>query len=364
MNATLPITNPISTWRSNLRDVWGVGVLAVLLVLFAQTGPALLLWGASPDQLTTWMSQQLMLHALQLSVLFLTFLLVYSRWRIRLEESRTRMVYRIAGTGVAAGAAAFLMFLTVVWLRHEPLPTQLSQIAQTLVWTVNYCAFVVLVFDHVLRQKMTTRSLHEANLRSIALEREAAVTHEQLLQAQVEPHFIFNALANVRRLLRTDAAASKAMLGDMLQYLKASLPALRSQHSTLAQEAELVRSFLAIHQVRMGQRLRSSVSIDPALAQQPIAPMALLTLVENALKHGLAPLVEGGEIHVSARQEGSRVVVSVADTGKGMGSGLGSGTGLANVQLRMKALHGGSAQLGLGLNSPRGVIASISWEAA
>jgi sensor histidine kinase YesM len=201
--------------------------------------------------------------------------------------------------------------------------------------------------------------LHEAELNRIRLQSELAIGRLQVLQAQIEPHFLFNSLANVRRLLRTDGEAGRAMLGDLMRYLESALPRMRDDSSTLSREAELIRAFLAVHQVRMGARLQVDIDIPAPLGARVVPPMMLLTLIENALKHGLAPLAEGGAISVRAVEEEGRLVLRVADTGRGLVSGSGGGTGLANIRARLKAMYGAAATLSLHLNEPRGVVAEI-----
>jgi hypothetical protein len=227
-------------------------------------------------------------------------------------------------------------------------------------WYVCLSTLLVLAQAFTQRSQAAAAAWHQTQVRQLALERELSSARLQLLQAQVEPHFIFNALANVRRLLRTDAAASRSLVTDLLRYLEEALPRLRDEQTTLGREVELVRAYLAVHQVRMGPRLRTEIDVPAALADRPVPPMALLTLVENALKHGLQPMVEGGTVRVAARAESSRLTLTVADDGHGMGSGSGHGTGLANLRARLRAMYGASASLALAVNEPRGVIATIT----
>jgi signal transduction histidine kinase len=201
--------------------------------------------------------------------------------------------------------------------------------------------------------------LHEAELNRIRLQSELAAGRLQVLQAQIEPHFLFNSLANVRRLLRTDGDAGRAMLADLMRYLESALPRMRDDSSTLARETELIRAFLAVHQVRMGRRLQVHIDVPPQLGSRAVPPMMLLTLIENALKHGLGPLPEGGAISVSAVEADGRLVLQVSDTGGGLVAGAGGGSGLANIRARLKAMYGATAGLSLRLNDPRGVVAEI-----
>ena len=229
-------------------------------------------------------------------------------------------------------------------------------ISNLIVWLV-----LVAVWREALRRRRATLdALHESELRGVALQARLAEAELQMLQAQIEPHFHFNSLANVRRLSRLDVAAGKAMLADLLKYLQQTLPRLRDADATLAREAEVARAYLAVYKIRMGSRLDVEFAIPPELGSTPVPPMMLLTLVENALKHGLAPLPEGGRIRVAAENEGRTAVrLSVADTGRGIVPGRGAGNGLANVRARLRTMHGAKAALSLETNVPHGVIASI-----
>jgi len=272
------------------------------------------------------------------------------------RASRARMAATIAAsTGLATllqGIAA-----SIVSSGQE---FEMSKFAFVPLWSFSLSTLLVVALHNISRSRAAAVAWHASQVRRMALERELASAQAQLLQAQVEPHFIFNALANVRRLMRTDAPAARTLLTDLLRYLEEALPRLREEHTTLAREAELVRAYLAVHQVRMGARLQATVDVPPELAERSLPPMVLLTLVENALKHGLQPTVDGGSIHVEARSFDGRLVLTVADTGRGMGDGIGHGTGLANLRARLRAMYGTEASLALAINEPRGVVATIT----
>jgi len=191
----------------------------------------------------------------------------------------------------------------------------------------------------------------------------AQQTEAQLsaLNAQIEPHFLFNTLANVKRLYETRPERGRDMLVALIAYLRAALPGMRRHESTLADELALVRHYLAILQMRMGERLSFGISAPEALLSARLPTLVLPTLVENAIKHGLSPLPEGGRIEISARPAaGGGLTVEVADDGQGFaGASGGAGVGLANTRARLAARFGDAAALELEAAQPHGVIARV-----
>jgi sensor histidine kinase YesM len=181
----------------------------------------------------------------------------------------------------------------------------------------------------------------------------------QMLQAQIEPHFLFNTLANVRRLYQSEPSVGETMLDNLMRYLAVALPQMRANDTTIGREAILIESFLTIQRIRMGQRLSFEIDIPESLRDIRIPPLMLLTLVENAIKHGLNPLPEGGMVRVSAALEGREIRIRVTDTGQGFTKSSGGGTGLANTRARLAAVYGPAARFALTLNQPRGVTAMI-----
>ena len=190
--------------------------------------------------------------------------------------------------------------------------------------------------------------------RGEGIERQAALAHLRALQAQIEPHFLFNTLANVTSLIDPDPATAKRMLESFIRFLRASLAATRREQTTLAEEGDLIRAYLDILQVRMGGRLRYKVAIPDELGAVAIAPMLLQPLVENAIRHGLEPKVDGGEVTFGARREGDDVVVEVADTGVGFGAITQGGVGLENLRARLRLLYPGRGSLSIQDNKPSG----------
>jgi LytS/YehU family sensor histidine kinase len=221
-------------------------------------------------------------------------------------------------------------------------------------------AILVAAYVFYLRAQSTEGEARAAELRRGALETQQLATRLRLLQAQVEPHFLFNTLSNVRRLCQSNATAGRAMLAQLSRYLRAALPRMREHETTLAEEIDLVSAYLGVQKIRMGDRLETSIEAPAPLLAARVPPMMLATLVENAIKHGVGPLAEGGAIRVKAEQAGDALKLSVADNGRGLTAASGSGVGLANIRARLAALYGERAALRLEANAPRGVVAIIS----
>jgi LytS/YehU family sensor histidine kinase len=150
------------------------------------------------------------------------------------------------------------------------------------------------------------------------------------------------------------------MLDDLMRYLEVALPQMREGRTTLERDAELIEAFLRVQQVRMGSRLAFSIDIPGPLRGLSVPPMMLLTLVENAVKHGLNPSLDGGLVRVAASRESERLMLSVADTGVGFAPGSGVGTGLSNIRARLAAEFGDRADLALSNNELGGVTATLT----
>ena len=260
---------------------------------------------------------------------------------------------------ITLGALAGEMLL----LLRLPLPPEISvagglfaKVARWLV--IGGLASAFFVFQR--QAAAAAIQVHETELQRIQLDRQMAEARLQSLRAQIEPHFLFNTLANVQQLYRTEPERGRRMLGNFVAYLRAALPQMRCDETTLKQEVDLARAYLEVLQVRMGQRLKVRLDIPQALAALPFPPLALSTLTENAIKHGLNPLPEGGVIEIAARAERGSLKVSVADTGAGLQHHSGTGAGLANLRARLAALYGESGSLAFEANVPRGIRATIT----
>lgn len=179
--------------------------------------------------------------------------------------------------------------------------------------------------------------------------KQAALSAElKALQAQVEPHFLYNTLANTRYLVRHTPDKAAEMLDHLIAYLHGALPDLRTPMSTLEREFELAEHYLALMAIRFGSRMSFTLSCPDDLKLIAIPPMLLMTLVENAVKHGVEPKVGEVRIEVQALIENQQLLIFVRDNGAGIKSGiLGSGVGLRNLRTRIAALHGRRASFQL-----------------
>ena len=260
---------------------------------------------------------------------------------------------------IAAGAVAGEALLLV----RFPLPQGVSVaavlFAKSARWMViGALAYAFFVFRRQAEQ--AAAQLHESNVQRVQIDLQMTQARLQSLRAYIEPHFLFNTLANVHRLYRTEPERGRTMLANFIAYVRAVLPQMRHGQTTLRQDVELARAYLGVLQVRMGPRLQVHFDVPDELAALPFPPLALSTLTENAIKHGLNPVPEGGAIEISARLADGRLAVRVADTGAGLRSASGTGSGLANLRARLAALYGDAASLELEANVPRGIRAT-SW---
>ena len=192
------------------------------------------------------------------------------------------------------------------------------------------------------------------------LQRQATDARLHLLTAQIEPHFLLNTLANVQQLVESGSPRAVPVFRSLIAYLRAAMPQLHQRAATLGDEERLVRAYLDLMLMRMPDRLSFAVDIDASLRALTFPQMGLLTLVENAIRHGIDPGTEGGHIEVGARaQPGGVVHLWVTDSGVGLSEGAGTGTGLSNLQERLNAFFGPQASVTLTGHAPRGVRADI-----
>ena len=185
-------------------------------------------------------------------------------------------------------------------------------------------------------------------LKVVSSEKQLMQAQMRMLQAQIEPHFLFNTLATIQSLIGRSPEKANLMMDNFIAYLRQSLSASRAQEGTVKQEFDLLRHYLELLKIRMGDRLQFELDVAEDLGGAPLAPMLLQPIVENAIKHGLEPKVAGGTVRVSATRVGEQMVVSVADNGLGFSEhadSSGEGVGLSNLRERLAVLYDGQATL-------------------
>lgn len=206
----------------------------------------------------------------------------------------------------------------------------------------------------LLEAELKTRELQHTEAERRGLEAQL-----KMLQAQIEPHFLFNTLANLAGLIETEPKLASRLLEALNRYLRASLQRTRAEGGTLGDELDLLAAYLDVLKIRLGQRLDYSVAVPDALRAQPFPPMLLQPLVENAIRHGIEPKVEGGRIDITAAQCADGLHLLVGDTGAGFGDAPGNGIGLANIRARLQALYGPAASLEVSEQAEGGVLATL-----
>jgi sensor histidine kinase YesM len=278
---------------------------------------------------------------------------VHPRWL-------SRSLARIAAIVVTAPIAALI---TAIVAQRGQFIAHLSQMENLIGHFVM--VFLALLFGILFSLLAMRRERHErertdrlqAELEKNRLERELLDARLRLLQAQIEPHFLFNTLANVEALVASGSSNAGPVLRHLIAYLRAAMPRLNDAEATLETELQLVRAYLELMHLRMPDRLQFSVMDVAQAATLRFPAMSLLTLVENAVRHGIDPGMEGGFIEVGGLRDEStgKVTLWVSDTGVGMAETAQPGVGLTNVRSRLQAYYGASARIELHETAPHGV---------
>ncbi|MES3025946.1 MAG: histidine kinase [Pseudomonadota bacterium] len=248
--------------------------------------------------------------------------------------------------------------LALVWF-VVGIPFAILNAAEPAIWFIIISAAVKGLAGGKRRAElMAKEATEQADVAT--LERRLLEAQMSTLQAQVEPHFLFNTLALIGQLIETDPPEAARIHTHLIAYLRSTLPQLRAVGGgTLGRQVELSRAYLAIMQARMKERLQVSFDVPESLNYAPFPPMMLQILIENAIKHGLEPKIEGGKIEVSARIENGMMQVDVRDNGVGFNMHSDDGVGLANVRERLLLLYGGRAELVIEMPVEGGALASI-----
>lgn len=317
--------------------------------------------GDSPTPFPVWFARNLTV-AMFAMIAYGTF----ERWPEHLPAWLERWCLQVAGVAVAGSlGAAFVYALPAAGDLHSVLKDEGHRYGM---YSLIFTCVVVgppLAFATIMRQR--ERQARERAMRyeveRAELQRQAADTRLRLLQAQVQPHFLFNTLANIRALVNAGSPRAVEVMDSLIAYLRASVPRLQEVDGTIGQELDLVRAYLELMHMRMPDRLRYSVECDAAALGVRCPPMVLLTLVENAVRHGIDPGEDGGRIDVSVNLDQGRCVARVVDTGVGLrDGGKSGGGGLDTLRERMK-LAFGDAHLRVTGVAPHGVCAELEFPA-
>ncbi len=293
-------------------------------------------------------------HVIGLSILV-------ASWTVQaIWPERSRFVTALIAIPAGAGAALGLIALA----GGGPIARQVTEhprlFASILGGALIFGAAISYYFHAAERISAGEARLREELLERVLGEQRLTQANLKLLQAQIEPHFLFNTLSNVLHLIDEQPAQARRMLENLTAYLRASLKRTREGPTTLDEELELVRAYLEIQAVRLGDRLRWEIEAAPELRHLLLPPLLLQPLVENAVRHGLEPKPGGGAISVRARRQGDRLLLEVADTGLGMKPTSPPGVGLSNVRSRIGQVSGGRGELTLRPNTPEGLCVSIA----
>lgn len=224
--------------------------------------------------------------------------------------------------------------------------------------------FICLAAYYFFYTRYRMQTLHAEVLarQAQAAERERLLAQSELkrLQSQIEPHFLFNTLANIQGLVDLDPLKAKHMIGALTQMLRMNLQRSRATQTTLAEEFEMVRCYLEIQAIRMGERLHFTLNLPTELQDQPVPPLVLQPLVENAIMHGFEQSTRTGELQVSAGVQDQQLHLTVSDNGVGIDSNAQrAGIGLSNIRARLEAAYGDRAVLNLQSQQPHGTLAEI-----
>jgi hypothetical protein len=333
-------------------------VRRVAVALTISIGVALLL-------LLLWKSPKsaLFLRAITLGMSATMVFSLFEVWPRRLPRGYERWILQVVAVGAAMPLTLFVMHRRAT---SPGAPAFFEDHDWMLVGSAALLVAPWAAVATVVRQKEAfarDQKLMFALERS-ELEREALDARLHLLRAQVAPHFLFNTLANVQALVDAGSPRAAPLLRSLTAYLRAAVPLLQESAATIERELLLVRPYLELMQMRMPDRLHYALNVDPSALRVRCPPTTLLTLVENAVRHGIDPSEEGGRIDVDIARRGERCVVRVSDTGAGLHqSASGLATGLTTLRERLDLIFGDAAQLRLTPNTPRGAVVEIDMPA-
>jgi Histidine kinase len=296
---------------------------------------------------------------------------LFEQWPRRLPTWLARWALQVAAVAVAMPIAVWIGYSVTNWGLNPPWWRDQGRLLGFGTFTFLGLLLAPWMAVTALFKQIKNDARNQAlafDLERSEYEKQALHARLRLLQAQVEPHFLFNTLANVRELVTTGSPQAPAVLDSLIAYLRAAVPRINQPTATLGQELDLVRAYLEVMHMRMPDRLAFALHAGDDTHALICPPMTLLTLVENAMRHGIDPSEEGGRIDVRVWIERGRCCADVIDTGVGLRHNAvrandGLGTGLANLRERLQLAFGGDATLQLVENKPHGTRAEISFPA-
>ena len=359
MDASVPVREPASHkgWRS-VRSSLQL-ILAILVVCAWANSNTLLLQitdGPTTFEWLPWLWQRL-----QTSVLMVAPGMLAARLASRGYPTSVRMCIRTVVAFVLGSAVghwlAFWLIPGVHTVTGKVWP--LSVYANSLLLSTLMAAAVVGAMYWWRRETVIREELHRTRMGLLALKADCADSELLRLRTQIEPHFLFNTMATIVQMYQTDGPAAGRTLARLIDYMSAARAHMQRQEAVLGDEVALTEGYLEIQRLRMGARLRYEIEVSPELRGNRIPPAALLTLVENAIKHGLSPRPGGGLLRVAAHRDGVWVALNVSDSGVGFRATSGRGLGLANLRARILGLYGSEASLRLTGAEEGGVMATM-----
>lgn len=281
---------------------------------------------------------------------------------LRQEEALRRARKRVKEMrGWYVSAAMYAVIIPFLWIVNLFIGGKLWAQWPTIGWGFGLTVHGLTVFAGrsffgvEWEEKKVEEIMAREKLKVVSSEKQLVQAQMRMLQAQIEPHFLFNTLATIQSLISRSPEKANLMMDNFIAYLRQSLSASRAQEGTVKQEFDLLRNYLELLKIRMGDRLQFEMDLADDLAGAPLAPMLLQPVVENAIKHGLEPKVEGGRVRVAAKRDGQQMVLSVADNGLGFSDhadSSGEGVGLSNLRERIAVLYDGQATLTVAEASP------------
>ncbi|MET0267929.1 MAG: sensor histidine kinase [Duganella sp.] len=350
-------------WQpSLLRDlvytmIWGLGFCLFFFALYASETPRHRMGAQLWNTFVISMSIAFTIHGL--------YALAGSLLCARLQAGPGwwRTVYNLV-VPVVGVFAGFMIGIALINPRATLYNILTPGLSLSIV-VISVVVACVLLFAYRMRERelQDRERLAQEQQRLQEAERRALAAQLRMLQAQIEPHFLYNTLANAVGLIGPSPERARLLLEHLIEYLRATLAASRHSDAPLQGEINTITAYLELMKLRMGERLRYRIDLSTEAAQVPMPPMLLQPLVENAISHGLEPKIDGGEIAVAAHIEAGRLCIAVSDTGVGFqrstSSKVGGGVGLSNLRERMAVLYGDAGSMDIIDNAAGGVSVTL-----